>query len=198
MIYSLRGILTECDGSSAVVECAGVGYRLAVSAYTGNALPRRGGEVFLYTYLSLRDDGAELYGFSEKAELEMFRRLLSVSGVGPKVALAVLSRFRPDDLARLIATGDSRTLTGAPGVGAKTAQRIVLELKDKVAAVAFPGNVTSEGPADGLSGASEAVGALVSLGYSASDAAAAVAKLDMNESAEDLIKQALKLLAGRV
>ena len=131
MYYSLRGTLIAADGRSAAVECGGVGYLCTVSAQTYSQLPEPGEEVLLYTHLSVREDAMELYGFSTQVERSCFRMLTQVSGVGAKVAIAILSSLTADQVAFAIMAGDSKALTAAPGVGPKLAQRIVLELKDK-------------------------------------------------------------------
>lgn len=198
MIYSLRGTLIDTDAASMVIECGGVGYRCIASGNTLSDLPKKGGEVFVYTYMAVREDTVELFGFSNKEELEMFRLLISVNGVGPKAAVSVLSQFKPSDISLCVASGDSKLLTRAAGIGGKTAQRIVLELKDKVVASAAPGSDTASAAAAVSSGSSEAVSALVALGYSLSEASAAVGRLDPSLPTQQLIKDALKQLARRV
>ncbi|MBQ7288229.1 MAG: Holliday junction branch migration protein RuvA [Clostridia bacterium] len=199
MIYSLRGVLIESDATSLVVECGGVGYRCTASLNTLSDLPKMNSEVFVYTYMAVREDAVDLFGFRDKAELEMFRLLISVNGVGPKAAISMLSQFKPSDISLCIASGDSKSLTRAAGIGGKTAQRIVLELKDKIVSGATVGSDTaSAATAADSSGASEAVSALVALGYSLSEASAAVGKLDKSAPTQQLIKDALKQLARRV
>lgn len=198
MIASLRGILIDKDNTSAVVECGGVGLRCFITAVTSAALPSVGKEVFLHTHLVVREDAFDLYGFQSRGELEAFKLITTVSGVGAKIGLALLSQFTSDRLMLCIASGDSRTLTAASGVGSKLAQRIVLELKDKVGALAADsGNIeiAAVGNATKTTGTGEAIEALVSLGYSQSEAAMAVGKLDPALPTEELIKLALKSLA---
>ena len=197
MIHSLNGTLIYSDQSVAVVECGGVGFKCFVSLNTVKKLPQTGSRVMLFTHLNVREDALDLFGFYDDKELNMFKLITSVSGVGPKVALSILSEFDADKLSLYIAGGDPKSITRASGVGAKLAQRIVLELKDKIGATEF-GN--SDGVetvvAAGRSGnASEAVQALVSLGYSQSEAALAVGKLDQSLPVEALIKEGLKALA---
>lgn len=199
MIDSLRGPLIHVEPGFAVVECAGVGYKCLTSLSTLGRLPPVGKEVTLYTHLNVREDAVELFGFAERGELHCFKLLTSVSGVGPKVGLAILSTLPPDRVALAIVGGDAKSLTQAPGVGQKLAQRIVLELKDKLGkeSLALPGE---EGapftlPTQGGS-APEAVAALVVLGYAQSEAAAVIARMDGTLPVEDLIRQALKLLGG--
>lgn len=202
MYYSLRGTLIAADGRMAAVECAGVGYLCTVSAQTYSQLPEPGEEVLLYTHLSVREDAMELYGFATQTERSCFRMLTQVSGVGAKVAIAILSSLTADQVAYAIMAGDSKTLTAAPGVGPKLAQRIVLELKDKVAKGFVDGisledvaGATSTAPA--AQGAGQAIAALVSLGYSQSEAAMAVSKIDATLPVEEIIKLALRGMAGR-
>lgn len=199
MIYSLQGILKVSKPSLAVVDCHGVGYKCFISDTTLSALPPIGGEVFLFTYLAVREDAMDLYGFFEEEELEFFKLLISVSGIGPKAAMAVLSRFNTKQLAVAIASGDAKAITKAQGVGAKTAQRLVLELKDKlggagIAAAETPG-VQAVAAASANANAADAVEALVTFGYSRSEASLAVGRLDSSLPTEELIKTALKSLA---
>lgn len=197
MIYSVRGPLISCDMTSAVVECGGVGMKCFVSMNTRKKLAPIGTEVMLFTHLNVREDAMDLFGFIDPDELEMFRLITSVSGVGPKVALSILSEFEPSQLSLYIASGDSKSITRASGVGAKLAQRIVLELKDKLGATSFADSqeVSAAVNVSSSSNASEAVQALVALGYSQSEASLAVGKLDATQSVEFLIKEGLKLLA---
>lgn len=197
MIYSVRGPLISCDMTSAVVECGGVGMKCFVSMNTRKKLAPIGTEVMLFTHLNVREDAMDLFGFIDPDELEMFRLITSVSGVGPKVALSILSEFEPSQLSLYIASGDSKSITRASGVGAKLAQRIVLELKDKLGATSFADSqeVSAAVNVSSSSNASEAVQALVALGYSQSESSLAVGKLDATQSVEFLIKEGLKLLA---
>ncbi|MBQ0084140.1 MAG: Holliday junction branch migration protein RuvA [Clostridiales bacterium] len=201
MIYSLNGKLILSDKTFAVIECGGVGYKCFISLNTVARLPKVNSDVFLYTYMSVKEDAVDLYGFYSPDELECFKLLISVSGVGPKAAIALLSEFTADKIMLCIASSDSKSLTAAAGVGNKVAQRIVLELKDKVAGTTFISRDESINAAvnSGVtSNAKEAVAALVSLGFSQSDAAVAVGKYNSSLRAEDLIKQALKDLSRQV
>lgn len=197
MIASLRGTLIYTDNTSAVVECSGVGFRLAVTKNTLYRLPQKGKEIFLYTFLAVREDALDLYGFIDADELEAFRLITAVNGVGAKIGIAILSEFSPSQLRIYIASGDAKALTAASGVGIKLAQRIVLELKDKVGAIETDDGIDLKavGNATLNSNTKEAVAALVSLGYSQSEASLAVGRLDTSLSTEELIKQALKQLA---
>ncbi|WP_312644750.1 Holliday junction branch migration protein RuvA [Hydrogenoanaerobacterium sp.] len=198
MIYSLRGKLVHTAPNIAVVECGGVGYGCKTTATTLASLPKQGAEVLLYTYLHITDNALDLFGFASSMELNFFKMVITVSGVGPKVALALLSDLTPEKLALCIAAGDYKALTRAPGVGNKIAQRIVLELKDKVSSDDLTlGVAESSAAADiGTGGLAEAIGALVALGYSRSDAAVAISKLDSTLSVEELIKGGLKALSS--
>lgn len=197
MIHSLRGKLIYTDTSTAVVECGGVGLKCNTSLNTLRRLAPVGNDVFLLTYMNVREDAIDLFGFYDQSELEMFKLITSVSGVGPKLALSILSEFEPDKLTLFIASGDSKSITRASGVGAKLAQRIVLELKDKIGATSFASSDEVAAVASSAKNASvnEAVEALVSLGYSHSEAALALSKLDAALPVEALIKEGLKALA---
>lgn len=196
MIYSLNGKLTYTDPTTAVVECGGVGYGCRVTYNTLQRLPDVGQNVLLYTYLNVREDAVDLFGFYEKEELECFKLLITVNGVGPKAAIAILSELSPNSLRVAISQSDTKTITRAQGVGPKMAQRIVLELKDKVGVA-----VSSEND-DGVSVSSvtssdsknEAVSALVALGYSQSEAQKAISNCDLTKDTEQIIKEALKYL----
>ena len=191
MIYSLSGKLVHTESDLAVIECAGVGYACKTTFSTLQQIAGKS-EVKLYTHLAVKEDAVELFGFATKEELKSFRMLISVSGVGPKAGLAILSACTPSQFALAVATGDSK------GIGTKIAQRIVLELKDKVAkenTISVRGNA-AQGFASVPSGAvEEAVTALVVLGYTEGEAMSVISKLDPNLSVEELIKKALIGLA---
>lgn len=198
MIASLSGKLIYKDASYAIIECGGIGFKCFVTKNTFYSLGEVGNDVFLHTYLSVREDALDLFGFATSAELTVFKLITSVSGVGSKIGLAVLSEFSPEQVMLYIASGDSKSLTAASGVGLKLAQRIVLELKDKVGSIAEENNITdikSIGNATASAAPKEAIEALVSLGYSQSEASLAVGKLDPELTVDALIKQALKSLA---
>ena len=201
MLYSVRGTLVHREPQLAVVECGGVGYQCSVTMNTARRLPDVGGEVMLYTILNVREDAVDLFGFADRAELNCFKMLTAVNGVGPKAGLSILSELTPDRVALAAATGDHKAFTRAQGVGPKLAQRIVLELKDKVGLPPAGGVVLSAPSARGIVSASraaeEAVSALTMLGFSASEASAAVSKLDGALPVEELIRQALKTLGRR-
>lgn len=201
MFYSLTGNIIYLDLNSVAVECSGVGFKCFTTMNTLRKIGGNGSKVTLYTHLNVREDALDLFGFADTYELDFFKLLISVSGVGPKAALAILSELDPDKLALCIASGDSKAITKAQGVGPKLAQRVVLELKDKVKGIAHEDNVgydlvAAEAATSSAAG-SEAVSALMVLGYTQSEAATAVGKLDQSLSVEEMIKQALKSLAGR-
>lgn len=196
MIYSVRGELIHTEMGLAVVECAGVGYACRTTANT-LAKIRSGGEVRLYTYLHITENAADLFGFADTAELACFKQLISVSGVGPKAALSILSDITPSKLALCISTGDSKTLTRSPGIGAKIASRIVLELKDKIAKEQHFTSAELAAPAAPAESAmGEALTALAVLGFAPAQAQAALAGADPSMSVEELIKLGLKNLAN--
>lgn len=198
MIYSVSGKLILSDGTSAVVECGGVGMKCFVSLNTARVLPSVGQQVTLLTHLSVREDAMDLFGFATSDELDMFRLITSISGVGPKLAMSILSEFTPDKLCLYIAGGDAKAIQRANGVGAKLAQRMVLELKEKVSGIAFAdgdSDISAAVTSTANSNTSDAVEALVSLGYTQSEAAVAIGKLNPDLSVEELIKAGLKSLA---
>ena len=195
MLYRLRGSLIHTEPSFAVIECAGVGYKCYTTMNTQRSLPAIGKEAVLYTHMNVREDAVDLFGFSSLAELNCFKLLTSVSGVGPKVGLAILSVLSPEQVAMAAASGDSKSLTRASGVGAKLAQRIVLELKDKVKKMGggvLEGFAPAGGVPSAAGNAANAVSALSVLGYTPTDAASVVAKFDSSLPTEELIRLALK------
>lgn len=198
MIYNLRGTLTVADVNYIVVECSGVGFKCFTTLNTVKDLGRVGDEVNVFTHLAVREDAMDLYGFATVAELDAFKLLITVSGVGPKAAAAVLSELTPDKLALCIASGDAKSITRAQGVGKKTAERIVLELKDKMGAIASENvsqSVINASSAVADNETAEAVAALVALGYSQSDASMVVGAMDKSLSVDEMIRQGLKQLA---
>lgn len=196
MIYSVRGNLILMDAGFAVVECGGVGYRVQTSITTQKQL-KLNTETMLYTYMNVREDAMELYGFASKGELLTFKMLIGITGVGPKVALAILSELSSEQIAMCVSSGDSKTLTRASGVGPKLAQRIVLELKDKIKGIAeSEGFEISKGSVVVDTGnVPKAVAALAVLGYSAADVTPILSKLDPNMSVEAMIAATLKQMA---
>ena len=201
MYEYIKGILAEVNTDSIVIENQGIGYQLYVSLQALDELPAIGMEVKVYTYLHVREDAMVLFGFPDREDLKMFQMLLTVSGVGPKGALGILSALSGDDLRFAILSGDSKAISKAPGIGAKTAQRVILELKDKVSledafetktAHIAGGNVTVNGTVK-----NEAIQALVALGYSSSEAMKAVSQVEISQEhkVEDVLKLALKHMA---
>ena len=197
MFYSLTGKVVYTDESSVALSCSGVAFRCYTSFNTLCKIGSTGEEVTLYTYLSVREDALDLFGFAEPSELDCFKILISVSGVGPKAAIAILSRLTPDKLSQAVACGDVKAITAAQGIGPKIAQRIIVELKDKLAPFAAAVSAASVGvPVNATvsSCSNDAVEALISLGYSRSQASLAVGKLDTELPVDELIKKALASL----
>ena len=196
MIYSVRGNLILMDAGYAVVECGGVGYRVQTSVNTQKQL-KLNTETMLYTHMNVREDAMELFGFATKGELSTFRMLIGITGVGPKVALAILSELSSEQIAMCVSSGDSKTLTRASGVGPKLAQRIVLELKDKIKGVAdTAGFEVGKGSVIADTGnVPKAVAALAVLGYSAADVTPILSRLDPKLSVEAMIAATLKQMA---
>ena len=194
MFYYVSGTVAEIGPNLAVIDCGGVGYACATTNYTISRL-KKGERAKLFTYLHVREEIFELFGFSSQQELSSFKMLIGVSGVGPKAALAILSATTPQNLALSIVTGDEKALTAAPGIGKKIAQRIILELKDKLAKEQT--SFSSDGPvpviaAGGANKAGEASAALAVLGYGTPEIAAALKGVDMEQPLEEIIRQALK------
>lgn len=201
MIYSVTGKIIHKTADSAVIDCGGVGYLCRTTLATLSQIGRTGEAATLYTYLHVREDNIELFGFATEQELNCFKMLISVSGVGPKAGLAILSDTNPEKFALTVATGDYKAFTKTKGVGPKLAQRVVLELKDKITKEQLSGGVHAEDIFEAVSEGSntaEAISALVVLGYSQTEAASAVAKLDPSLAVEELIRQALKKMAANL
>ena len=195
MFYYLKGTVAHMAPYLAVVDCGGVGYACRTTSYTLSAL-KKGDKGKLFTHLNVREDAVELYGFATQEELNLFQQLISVSGVGPKAALSILSSTTPQQLSMAVVMGDEKALTAAPGIGKKIAQRIILELKDKLikeqggfeagsgAAAAMPAQNNKAG---------EAAAALAVLGYGSQEIAAALKGIDMDAlPLEEIIRQSLK------
>ena len=196
MFYYLSGVVAEMEANLAVIDCGGVGYACATTNYTLSQL-KKGEKAKLYTYMNVREDAVDLFGFSSQSELHSFKLLLGVSGVGPKAALAILSTNTPANLAMAVVMGDEKALTAAPGIGKKIAQRIILELKDKLAKeqASFGPDTGGSVPLTVLPNdkAKEAGAALAVLGYSGSEVAAALKGIDIDAlPLEEIIRQALK------
>ncbi len=193
MIYSLRGNLTVMEQGFSVVECGGVGYKCQTSLNTQKCL-KLNCEVTLFTYMSIREDACELFGFATKSELQCFKLLIGISGVGPKVGIALLSELTPEQITLAISAGDVKSLTRAQGVGPKLASRIILELKDKLKGLGISdsgaelkGSVIAD-----TGNISKAVAALAVLGYTAADVTPVLSRLDPSLTVEQLIAETLK------
>ena len=197
MFYYLEGTVTLMEPGLAVIDCGGVGYACSTTTYTLAGL-KLNARARLYTYCSIREDAFDIYGFSTKDERDCFLRLLAVSGVGPKAALSILSILSPDQFRLAVITQDEKSLTRAAGVGKKVAQRILLELKEKLGAAELPdasGGGAGVAVAHG-SAVAEATAALASLGYSQAEIGAALKTIANAEtlSAEQLVRQALRAM----
>ena len=206
MISYIKGPLTAIEEDVIVVEAGGVGMGIHVPLSVLDRLPGIGREVTVYTYFQVREDAMSLYGFLNRQDRDMFRQLIGVNGVGPKAALGILSTMTPDDLRMAIVTGDAKAISRAPGIGPKTAQRLILDLKDKISMEEMLGNLAL--PCDGGASAAlgtaymgeaakEAVQALVALGYSNMEANKAVKQVEVTETmtAEDVLKASLRYLS---
>lgn len=208
MFYYIEGKLAHLDYTFAVLDAHGVGYKLTITQTTYESMPphlsvSEAPTVRLYTYMAVREDGIELFGFASEAELEAFKLLITVSGVGPKAAISILSVFSPDKLAITIMNEDTKAIAKANGIGTKTAARIVLELKDKISksyseAASAPSSIGTIAPAmpQGTSKLSDAQSALLVLGYTKSEVVAALRGVDIsNKQTDDIIRLALKNLS---
>lgn len=203
MFYYLNGTLSYASLNSAVVDCGGVGYLLTVSGKTVAMLHSKiGSAVKLYTHMSVREDAVELYGFADEEELSVFKLLITVSGIGPKAGIAILSALTPCELNVAVASGDAKRISGAQGVGGKTAARVILELKDKLPKLL--GNPTTGGQvrdevvpaALSSSEKDDAAAALAVLGYTRSEINAALRKIDIAGcDMQEIVKRALAVLA---
>lgn len=200
MFYYIDGIVSVLEPNLAVIDCGGVGYALSASANTIGAL-QLGKRGKLYTYLQVKEEIFELYGFYSLAEKHCFEMLISVSGVGPKAALSVLSSNTPEGVAMAILSGNEKALTAAPGIGKRIAQRVILELKDKMqkqsGGLEMPAVAPAGAPAGASSKMTDAISALTVLGYGTNEIAAALRGVDMTDSPlEDVIRAALKNMMG--
>jgi len=198
MIAQLIGIIAEKNSDSVIVDVNGVGFQVLTSATTLSNLPAGGEKVKLYTVFNVREDAMELFGFATREEKNMFDKLRGVNGVGPKTALGILSALTVRDISLALLTGDANALTKAPGIGKKTAQRLVLELKDKVdqTEVSTVADVPAVARASQSSAAQEAIEALLALGYQSAEATVAVASVqDKSDKADELIRLALRGMA---
>lgn len=198
MYAHIDGIVAEKTLDAIVIDCGGVGYEMNVSAATLSACPPLGERMKLYTWLNVREDALELFGFSSREEKRMFLRLTAVSGVGPRTAMGMLSALSVRDISVALVTGDAQTLARAPGIGKKTAQRLVLELKDKVSneeLTTVGAALPAQKPQAGAE--SEAIEALMALGYPSSEAARAVSAVaGQSDRADEILRLALRGMAG--
>ena len=206
MISYVKGTLTAIEEDRIVVETGGIGYGIRVPLSLLEGLPALGTEITVYTCFQVREDSMTLYGFLHPQDREMFRQLIGVNGIGPKGALGILSVMRPDDLRMAVVSGDAKAISKAPGIGPKTAQRLILDLKDKVdldeviAGFSETGTAAGSGSVREISGlaaaAKEAAEALTALGYTAAEASRAVKQVEVTEgmNAEDVLKASLKFL----
>ena len=203
MFYYLNGELAYRDVSTCVIDCGGVGYKLTVSLTTSSALQdKMGQKVKLYTYLAVREDGIELFGFGSNEERACFNNLISVSGVGPKAAMSILSIMTPDKFSIAVCTEDAKAISKAPGIGSKTALRIILELKDKISKETMTASTSTIRSTELVAAAekntniSEATEALMVLGYDKNTILGALKGIEtQNTDTADIIKAALKKLA---
>lgn len=202
MIYSLNGTIIHTEPNAVVIECSGVGYKCLTTMNTLRVLPRTGEKAMVYTHMIVREDAVELCGFAEQSELNCFKLLTTISGVGAKVAIALLSELTPEQIAVAVSSGDSKTLTKASGVGNKLAQRIILELKDKVKNIAPVGDITI--PSGGGTAAvipegniSKALGALAVLGYAPDEVTPFMGGIDPNLPVERIIGETLKAIGKK-
>ncbi len=197
MFYSITGTVVFLEEAMAAIDCGGVAYACATTANTLGKLAA-GEQATLFTHLNVREDAFELFGFATRDELGCFRKLIGVTGVGPKAALAVLSAFTPEQLAYFVASGDTKSITRAQGVGPKLAQRIALELKDKLTAYPVTGSGTrmQSFPGNGAVGGGEAMEALLALGYAQPEAALALRGLEDGLSTQEQVRRALRILSG--
>ncbi len=198
MFYHISGELVVVEANTAVIDCGGVGYCLTVSANTQRNLKMPGQKVKLYTHFSVREDGVELYGFYDIEERDTFKMLITVSGVGPKAAINIMSALTPESFALAVINGDAKLISKAQNVGAKTAARIILELKDKISktvSVDTESGYVETNIQTGSEKMSEAQNALMVLGYKQSEAIAALKGIDVSQyEIEDIIRLALKKL----
>ena len=193
MIAYVKGTVDDIAEDNVVIDVGGIGYNVKISAGTMHQLPRLHQEVTLHTYMAVREDACWLYGFVTRDELELFKLLITVNGVGPKGALGILSVMTPRDLRFAILAADGKMISRAPGIGKKTAERVILDLRDKISADDADDTAQSAPAADIGSADSEAVEALIALGYGAAEALKAVSQVAGREQdTEAILKAALK------
>ena len=199
MIHFIHGTLADLKSDFAVIDCGGVGFKLGVSIATSAKIsPKVGKDILLYTYMSVSEDNISLYGFAEEDELELFTKLISVSGIGPKAGISILGTFSPDELRSAVASGDAKTISRAPGIGLKTAQKLIIELKDKITGdgIDFTVSETNKDPEK----ISQVIDTLALYGFPRAKVSDTLKKLDTSLPLEELIAQTLRILgkeAGR-
>lgn len=200
MISYIRGELVSLEADKVIIDVGGVGYGIFMSVQAMSLLPPVGNEVKLHTYLNVKEDAMQLFGFLTRDDLQVFKLLIGVSGIGPKGGQSILSVLSPDDLRFAVMSNDVKAISAAPGIGKKTAEKLIVELKDKLSIEdALEHAVTGEAARSGHAGSevqSEAVQALVALGYGSTEALRAVKQVETSEDAgvEDVLKQALKYM----
>ncbi|EOS46750.1 Holliday junction DNA helicase RuvA [Lachnospiraceae bacterium MD335] len=203
MYAYIKGEIAELSEDNLVLECSNIGYNIRIPLNVAQKLPGIGAFVKIYTYTSVREDAFQLFGFLTRDDLEIYKKLIAVNGIGPKGALSILSAMSADDLRLAIISGDAKAIAKAPGVGNKSAERIILELKDKIALklsgeegpdFVMAGDIASGGSA----AKSEAIEALVSLGYSPTEALKAIKQLEITQDLDSgaILKQALKVIGN--
>ncbi len=195
MLHHINGKVSEIEANLAVIDCHGIGFGLNITTNTASRL-KIGETALLYVYENVKEDAYDLFGFAEKRERRCFEMLLGVSGVGPKAALSILSATTPESFAMAIISGDEKAITLAPGVGKKIAQRVILELKDKISketGEAYAGSIPAASGSVGVSKMSDAASALAVLGYGSSEISVALKDIDIeNNALEDIVRMALK------
>lgn len=203
MIQYIRGELVSVEEDRIIVDVQGVGYGIFMSGHSMSMLPPTGNEVKIHTYLSVKEDAMQLFGFLTRDDLKVFKLLIGVNGIGPKGGQAVLSVLTPDDLRFAVMANDARAIAKAPGIGKKTAEKVILELRDKLSIEdALEHSISQNQAAQSVSAAgagvvqSEAVQALTALGYGSTEALRAVKQVEVREDTdvEDVLKQALKFM----
>ncbi len=199
MIHFIHGTLASLTGDYAVIDCGGIGFKLGISVSTASKLsPLSGKDVLLYTHMAVSEDNIALYGFYDEDELALFTRLISVSGIGPKAGISILGVLSPDDLRLAVAHGDAKTIAQAPGVGLKTAQKLIIELKDKISLSV--GEVISAPSGNDKEKVLQVVDTLAIYGFPRAKVIETLKKLDTSLPLEELIAQTLRILgkeAGR-
>lgn len=202
MISYIKGTLSAIERDRVIVDVHGIGWGIFMPEQTMAQLPQTGNEVQIYTYLNVKEDAMQLYGFLTRDDLEIFKLLIKVSGIGPKGGLSILSGMSADDLRFAVLSGDAKAISAAPGIGKKTAEKVIIELKDKLDLDDFLQNTSDAASVSGTSGTgidsgiqSEAVQALVALGYGSTESLRAVKQTSPEcTTVEDVLKEALKLM----